>query len=536
MTIANSTIKVATVLFVLGVAAVALRATIQTDIGVPAGETVWQLSWEAQFRVDDPPAYISFVAPRDYRGKRLIKQELLHPDLKIARELTQKNAKTHDRQITATARKSAAYLLQVVYLIHVQSETAPAHATLDAAQREYYLQSEPGLSISTEQGSQVLAELTRRAGSEDQLVQLIFDFAAGLLPPPRPLADQSVDQVLRTRRADPYGKAAVMVAMCRASNIPARLVTGFRLQDDPDARPSYWLEVFRDAEWVPYDPERGHRQSLPANYLPVRSDGERGLFLLERGRDLRVQYEIYQQDVPQGLLGDHGKHLRDMFDFNRLSLDMRNTLAAILLLPFGVLLTLMFRQFTGLHTFGTFTPTLLGFAAVYADPVTAVIIFSLVAVIGIAGRAAPVTRGLQRTPRLGLVFTLVAITMTFAVSLMDYFNLNPEGHIVLLPMVVLTSVIDRVYRTLDDLGIRQVLLRSVWTALVAVACFFLISNTRLARLVISYPELHFLTLASIYLVSLYKGPRLVDVAGFKWLAADRARSTKVDAQDGPANS
>jgi len=152
--------------------------------------------------------------------------------------------------------------------------------------------------------------------------------------------------------------------------------------------------------------------------------------------------------------------------------------------------------------------------------VTAAVIFLVVAVIGIAGRAAPVTRGLMRSPRLGIVFTLVAVSMTLAVSLMDYYNLNPAGHIVLLPMVVLTSVIDRVYRTLDDLGIKQVILRAVWTALVGVGCFLIIGNPRLARLVITFPEIHFLTLAMILLISVYKGPRLVDMPGFKWLATD----------------
>jgi len=352
-------VKVAGVLIILGGLAFATRLLLQTDIGVPAGESVWQLSWEARFKVEEPPGVISFLPPRDRNGQRLIKQELVHPNLRIVRD-----AKKDSQQITAIARKKGAYLLQASYLIHIPHELDYSDVTLSAEQREFYTTITPDLDIKGTQGARVLEDLTRRATAQDQLLQLIFDYVSSFLPAPRTGTTTDIKQIFKTGRADSHGKVLAMLAMCRAAKVPARLIVGFQLTDDPDAHPIYWLEVYERSTWLPFDPEGGYAMQLPSNYLPVRTDGIDQIFILDGGKDLEIGYEVYQQDVPQGLLRSHEKRLRDLFDLNRLSLDMRNALALLLLLPLGALLTFVFRQVTGLSTFGNFTPALLGLAAV----------------------------------------------------------------------------------------------------------------------------------------------------------------------------
>ena len=127
------------------------------------------------------------------------------------------------------------------------------------------------------------------------------------------------------------------------------------------------------------------------------------------------------------------------------------------------------------------------------------------------------TRALTRLPRLAVVFTLVALAMTLAVSVMDYFYLNPMGHVVLLPIVVLTSFIDRIYTTFDDLGMRQVVIRLVGTVIVTVCCFVIFSSSVVADWIVNYPETHFITLGLVVLFSLYKKKKLVELPGFTWL-------------------
>jgi len=51
-----------------------------------------------------------------------------------------------------------------------------------------------------------------------------------------------------SNKATTLARANLMVALCRLNNIPARLVSGFILQENKYQKPYYWVEVYDETK------------------------------------------------------------------------------------------------------------------------------------------------------------------------------------------------------------------------------------------------------------------------------------------------
>ena len=111
-----------------------------------------------------------------------------------------------------------------------------------------------------------------------------------------------------------------------------------------------------------------------------------------------------------------------------------------------------------------------------------------------------------------------------SVSVLNYFQINQSGNIVLLPVIILTSLVDRIYKTIDNNGLSIAINRLLWTFMIAFLCLPIIQFETLGQLILQYPEIHFTTLALILMISLYKGKHLVNLSFFKLF--DEPETTK----------
>ena len=122
-----------------------------------------------------------------------------------------------------------------------------------------------------------------------------------------------------------------------------------------------------------------------------------------------------------------------------------------------------------------------------------------------------------RIARLSIVFTLIAIILTLSVSVLVFFDISQGEKIILLPVIILTNLTDRFYRTIEDQGIQIALHRMVWTIIIALLCLPVIQFETLGNLILQYPEIHFVTL-SLLLTSTYKGKQLINLPIIKLLS------------------
>ncbi len=504
------------VLITISILLMLLRAAWPRQGGVPTGDTVWELTFEFRFRSERGGTTVNLAKPADTRHARLFSQSFYHPRLRQDRS---KEKKTEPRETVFAAAQPGVMMLRAVFQIHCSPRTVlikEGTISLLPETRQLYLESEPQIPADHPAIQSVVQQAFADITDNDKLLETIADFCEKKITVSPVDGETDALGALHQGKATAIGRARAMTALCRAVKIPARIVSGFVLTHAPDAHPHFWMEAFLNKKWIPFDLENGFRRELPAQYLPVRRGGN-AIIQLYGGSDLVQSYSVASIAAPRGILGSDRRRFIETMDLTRLPVSTQDSLIILLLLPLGALLTTLFRNLIGIRTIGTFTPTLLALATVYADRRIAAIIFLIVVVIGIGGRALLPGLKLMKVPRLSVVFTLVALTMAFSISVLDFVSAQPAGHLVLLPMVVLTTIVDRVYSVADENSKRVALLRLFWTIVVALCCVLIFQWGRVGRLLLFYPEIHLITLAVLLLLGLYDGRKLTDISYFRFL-------------------
>ncbi len=510
-----------------GAGLVALVArTLVAGGGLASGDSAWLLQWTIDFRASKPGVVLEVAPPWETAYARVYGQSLTHSGLRLQRLKVAQNS----RAIVAVTKRAGAFTVTAEFNIHLsprsRQSNVPRAAKLTADQRELFLRAEPSIPADSVEVESALAQL---AGDADTaaLTEAVYEYATRLRHDARGRIDDVVE-VLRSRQGTALGRARAMTALCRAARIPARIVTGFLLEETYAAVPHHWVEVLEDGVWRPYDPRYGYAGDLPGKYVPVKRGGE-SVFSIDESASPQARYVITRASIPAAISSGIEKNVFDVLDLTRLPPDTRSALAVLLLLPVGALITTFARNVVGVRTYGTFSPTLLAMAAIYVDWLTAAVVVGVVTVIGIGGRALLPGLRLAHVPRLSIVFTLVAIGMVLGVSLMAYGDYVAAGLVVLLPIVILTNLVDRVYSVADEDGLRVALVRLAWTAVVGLVCFLVFLNGRLGDALVRYPELHLFTIALIVSIANYRGRRLSNLRMLHWLTEPAGRNPRTKA-------
>lgn len=517
-------------LLALGLIAPVLRILWMHSGGSRGSDKVWQLTLEFQFLSDQGGAVAYVALPADTSQARVLGQHFFYPQLRQAR-LKDKSGDLREAAFVAPRRGS--YYLRADFQIYFDpNSNRPQKAgrtILSAAARELFLAEEPHVQVENRQLKTAFEKLFSNETDKNKLLERIADFCEKKIATAASAPGDAAG-VLRKRKATTLGRARLMVAFCRIAKIPARLVSGFSLSEKPATDPHFWVEAFMDQGWVPFDPENGYRHELPSDFVAVRRGGSE-ILRIKGGTMLTQGYAITHIVNPPGFRGSDKRRLIDIVDLTRLPLSAQSSLIILLMLPLGALITTFARNVVGVRTIGTFTPTLLALATVYADWQTATIIFLIVIIIGIGGRALLPGLKLLKIPRLSIVFTLVTVSMALTVSALEYFHFTPAGHVVLLPLVVLTTIVDRTYSVSDQEGKRTALFRLGWTVVVALCCIGIFKWQGLSRSVLAYPELHFITLAALLLIGLYNSRKLTDFTFFHFLKEDHGKKSSKPVDD-----
>jgi len=503
-------------LIILGVVILSSRLLFSLNAGVPASDTVYTLSYDINFTTEKTSARIELSPPWDTPHTSVIAQSIESKGLRLLRSRG-KNESSRDIIAISTTPGKKRFLVE--FTIHISplahKRNILTKKSITSMQRERYLSNTSDIEADHPVVLNRMQHLLSKQKNKESLIKNIYSYInTSILTDKKSLADTSTS-ALQANKATNLGKVRAMIALCRASKIPARLVTGFIIKEDFDTEEHHWVEVYNETQWLPYDLDNGYSETLPPNFIPVRRGGP-AIIQHTNISALKINYDINEKYVPVGKLGHDIKGVMDIFDLTRLSLDARTTLAILLLLPLGAVFTTFCSTVIGIRTFGTFTPSLLALSARYADWITATVIITVVAITGILGRSVMPDK-LTRVPRLTIVFTVVAMGMTLSVSLMDYFSYNPAGHVVLLPIIILTSLIDRLYSVLDDSGVKPALVRLGWTAAVGVGCYFILIQEQIGHFILANPEIHLLTIALVLILSTYKYKKLSQFTGFKWI-------------------
>lgn len=503
------------ILVSISISSIFVRSFLFSPDKLAGDDQLWRLHIQIDTLKTKQLASVTINPPFDTQYIRTIERNISHPYFKIKNTSTEKNTR---RNIQAQAIKKGNLSLSLEFLLH-KSQTpfgaARLTTSLTTQQRESYIADSEYFELFSYSVQKQLKELIARQPRQELIVNEIYNHLKKIPMSTKP-STYNVSKILTLKKATTLDRSLAMVALCRAAGIPARLITGVILKPDTNSSPHYWVQAYEDNQWKAYDIHYGYQEYVPDNYLPLKRNGTQIVELLS-GKLGKVKIETEQVFNQQLLSHNQEKGFINIFDLSRLPIDNRNQLALLLLLPLGALITALFRHLIGITSYGVFTPTLLALATIYADLATTLVVFIVVSSLAIGGRSFfPST--ITRTPRLSIIFTLIAIIMTFSVSILSYLGLGQNDSVVLLPMIILTSLVDRFYRTVEDNGMKIAMRRMIWTLIIALTCLPVIQFESLGHWLIKYPEAHFATLALFLLISTYEGKHFINLPLLKYLA------------------
>ena len=509
------------VLALLGIAGIGLRIRAMRQARLAVGDTVWRVTYDIAVAGRRKAGVRIHVAlPYDTPQARLFRETFTRSGLWTDVLVGQK---TRGREVVAVAlnpSEPARFLAELD--IHVSPRSAPLRGleteVLSAKARMPYLRTEKLIQVRDPRVMGVLTALTQRKMARSELLTHIFEHCSETIAMSRGYAPADAATALQEGTATTVGRARAMVALCRASGMPARLVTGFVLENVERANAHTWVEVYDKKSWAPYDPGMGYAGEVPPNYLPVCRNGT-AVVRASKGAQCQVKYSIRPIPPSSEAPVPERRQFVDVAFLTRLPYGMQQTLAILLLLPLGALITSVFRNLIGVQTFGTFTPSLLALSFIHADWRMGIIVFVLVVGIGLSCRALLLERmKLLMVPRLSVVLTLVILALTTVISVLGYFRLTPSARAVLLPMVIVTMMIERFHVSAEEDGHWYALKLLAGTLAVAFCCFVLLRWNDLGRLVLSFPEGNLVVAALLILLGRYTGYRLTELRRLRDIA------------------
>ncbi len=482
----------------------------------------WELTYVIQFRVESLPAQESarlrLALPFDTSYCKVTRNTPTTPQLNRRVLGRFKGTQNYYLELTTKQASTDQYLATATFQLHLSPRPhagrQAALETLTPDTENMFTQEEPELPVSRVEVRQVAQSAQSESDTRLQQVQWVFDYCSGIDSQSEAAGDSVVDAIAN-RRGTPLARARAMVAVCRALGMPARLVAGFIVRQGNDIAPHVWVEVFHKQEWLPFDPVNGYTFKLPMNYLPVRRGADQIHWPVANITDPNIKYSINRLQPDQSVLAGEIEHPSQILDLRRLPVPMHNVMSLLLLLPFGALITALMRNVVGLQTFGTFAPALLAMSFIYADWETGLAILLVVVTAGLVGRLWLERLRLLMVPRLSIILTVVILCVVFSVSALDFMKLTHSPQAVLLPMVILTILIERFHVTVEEDGLVYAIQLTVGTVFVAALCYLVLRWDEVGAWVLRYPEAHFITIAVFILLGRYAGYRLTELWRFR---------------------
>lgn len=132
----------------------------------------------------------------------------------------------------------------------------------------------PQLNMESDHPELMQAALPLRRGTPQNTAHEVYQWVAASITYAGYLGeDLGALRALQTRRGDCTEYASLVVALCRACGVPARMVGGYFTQRSLAPRPTdyhNWAEIWLDGRWRVADAQLRHWQTLEQHYIPFR--------------------------------------------------------------------------------------------------------------------------------------------------------------------------------------------------------------------------------------------------------------------------
>ncbi len=311
------------------------------------------------------------------------------------------------------------------------------------------------------------------------------------------------------------------------AHIPTLQLNGVRLNEDVQrAGIESLLAVFNGDDWLVFDPLTG-KKGLPSDFF-IWWTGDKEMVTVKGARLKDLQISARQRmkstlELAQQRAEMQNSRIR-LISILQLPIQTQAVYEVLLLIPFGILVIVLLRNFIGFSAFGTFAPVLIALAFRETELLKGILLFILIVSLGLFFRFYLERLRLLLVPRLGAVVTIVVLLMTAISIVSNQLGIETGLSVSLFPMVIISMVIERMSVVWEERGAFTSIKQGVGSLVMAALAFLAMSIDMLAYWVTVYPEINLIVLGVIIALGRYTGFRLLELVRFKDLAV------KVDAE------
>ncbi len=278
------------------------------------------------------------------------------------------------------------------------------------------------------------------------------------------------------------------------------------------------LEIYHDGEWVDvgFTPYNEHDQATKSFTWWY---GDHKVLNVKGGTHSDVDI-FYRPNIENSTIQGIRKGAPKInhwlnFSFSNLPIETQSALSVLLLMPLGALIVCFCRQFIGIETYGTFTPVLISISFQELPFMWGVSFIATIISVGIIGRIIIERIQLLIVPKLTAIMTII-IGGLVMISLYSYQgDLNVTLSLGLLPIVILTMIVERISNSWDEYGMRETIMLLIGSIIVASICYLVLSNNTIIHLFFHFPELLLIVLAAAITMGRYRGYKLFELMRFK---------------------
>jgi hypothetical protein len=361
-------------------------------------------------------------------------------------------------------------------------------------------------------------EVYERSADLDSIIGHLFKLLN------QPAGNENVILLLGEYRSSTNRKIEITTQLLALAGIPARAVHGFDLSNERrEVKMTHWLEVYYQKKWWSYEPGKGSAD-LPESTIAWWR-GPSPLYRVKGGDDSKVNISAQkiEQETTLSRLSQRERNSSGFLKFSLLNLPIQNqnVYRMMLLIPLGALLVVLFRNFIGINTFGTFMPVLIALAFRETQLIWGVVFFSMVVALGLGVRLYLENLKLLVVPRLSAVLIAVIIIIAVLNVLTHNLGLSLGLSVSLFPIVIISMTIERMSILWEERGAAEAIKQGLGTLFVSIMTYPLLRNQNIEHIFFFFPELLLVLLALIILAGRYSGFRLLELYRFRELIREK---------------
>ncbi|WP_106791625.1 7TM domain-containing protein [Aquimarina sp. Aq78] len=480
-------------------------------------EKVYKINYKFFFKSGDKNTSLKTYIPSSNPRQRISKESIKN-DTTLS--FTKKEEIGENlRAIWNTEEKNTYHSVDYEFVFEGKGRNFRIPKVFNVASGKYrkYLKPTQNIQSDNEIINELATQLGQNTKNDKEVIKNIFDYVYAIPSAPIITLTDAVTAI-EQNRASCNGKSRLFVALSRNLGYPARIRGGI-IVENTDKRTSHaWTEVLINETWVPFDALNNHFGYLPANYLELYR-GDKSLITHTTG--IQFDYTYKMDEVNHiSFLKMNSEELHDLPGFSLWHLIDKNVIPSgalhlLLLLPIGGFLVAFLRNIVGLKTFGVFLPVLIAFSLLHTGFVSGIAIFvGLITFIGLISYPFD-NLGLLYTPKLVISLTTMVSVILLATHFGIRNNIEWLTKLTFFPIIILTISAERFSRsTLEDGYIKAI--DKLFQTLIATSISYLIlSLSWLPSVLVLFPEISLLIIASSTLLGRYIGIRWIELFRFK---------------------